>query len=159
MYDYEARPAYSLAVSAADGKGLSASIPVTVNLTDVNEAPAFDEGASATRQVAENSPAGTSVGLPLTATDADEDTLTYTLSGVDAGSFEIDAATGQLTTIDSVVYDYEARPDYSLLVSAADGNGLSTSIPVTVNLTDVNEAPAFDEGASATRQVTENSPA
>ena len=159
VYDYEARPAYSLAVSADDGKGLSASIPVTVNLTDVNEAPAFDEGASATRQVAENSPAGTSVGLPLTATDADEDTLTYTLSGVDAGSFEIDAATGQLTTKEGVTYDYETRPAYSLAVIAADGKGLSASIPVTVNLTDVNEAPAFDEGASATRQVAENSAA
>ena len=164
VYDYEARPAYSLAVIADDGKGLSASILVTVNLTDVNEAPAFDEGASATRQVAENSPAGTSIGLPLTATDQDSDTLTYSLSGSDAGSFEIDAATGQLTTIDGVTYDYETKASYAVTVTVEDADHAVATISVTVSLTDVeeavpNQAPIFDEGDGATRTLAENTAA
>ena len=37
------------------------------------------------------------IGEPVTATDADSDTLTYALGGTDdAASFDIDSATGQL---------------------------------------------------------------
>ena len=54
-----------------------------------NNAPEF-AAATATRSVAENTAAGMPVGAPVTATDADDDTLTYTLGGSDAGSFAID---------------------------------------------------------------------
>ena len=40
--------------------------------------------------------AGENIGVPITATDADADTLTYTLGGADATSFGIDPASGQL---------------------------------------------------------------
>ena len=38
------------------------------------------------------------IGDPVTATDADGDTLTTALGGTDAVSFDIDPATGQLMT-------------------------------------------------------------
>ena len=61
-----------------------------------NQAPSFDANTVTTLAVAENSPAGTGVGAPITATDPDEgDTLTYSLSGTDASSFEIGSSTGQ----------------------------------------------------------------
>ena len=155
-YDYDAKSSYSLTVEASDGN-LSDSIAVTVSLTNVNEAPAF-AGSSATREVPENSAAGTSVGDPVTATDPDAGTtLTYSLSGTDAASFEIGSSTGQITTKTGVTYDYDAKSSYSLTVKASDGN-LSDSIAVTVSLTNVNEAPAF-AGSSATREVPENSAA
>ena len=165
-YDYESKSSYSLAVNVSDGNGGEIGTPVTVNLTDVNEAPAF-ASASATRQVAENSPAGTSVGASITATDPDGDALTYSLSGADAASFGIDAATGQIATIAGVAYDYETKSSYSLTAEAVDAGGMSASIAVTVNLTDVveatsepepvNQAPSFTEGTTATRSVAENS--
>ncbi len=144
-YDYEVKSAYSLVVSAADEGGLAVSIPATVNLTDVNEAPAFDEGASATRQVAENSASGVNVGAASTATDPDGDTLTYTLSGADAGSFDLSAATGQLTTREGVAYDYESKSTYAVTVTAEDPEGASASISVTVSITDVEETPPEPE--------------
>ncbi len=156
-YDYEARTAYTVTVQVSDGGGTS-SIAVTVNLTDVNDAPVFDEGDGATRSIPENSPAGTGVGAPLTATDQDGDTLTYTLTGDDAAFFDIDADTGQLSAREGVAYDYETKSTYSVTVQASDGNDFS-SIAVTVNLTDVNDLPVFDEGDSATRSIPENSPA
>ena len=55
------------------GGGLSHSIPVTVNLTNVNEAPAFATDVATTLAVPENSPAGTTVGS-FPATDPDNDT-------------------------------------------------------------------------------------
>ena len=61
------------------------------------------------RSVPENTPPGVNIGAPVSATDGDEDgagnddiefgdTLTYSLSGTDAASFDIDASTGQLLT-------------------------------------------------------------
>ena len=45
---------------------------------DVNEAPEFTEGETATREVAENTVADTNIGAPVTAMDEDSgDTLMY----------------------------------------------------------------------------------
>ncbi len=59
-----------------------------------NTAPVFDP-ASYTRSVNENTAAAQSVGSPVTATDADTgDTLTYSLGGTDASSFDIVSTSG-----------------------------------------------------------------
>ena len=175
-YDYETKSSYSIVVAVTDIGGLLNAIGVTVTLTDVdettqqqqqsqsepaNQAPNFDANLDTTLEVAENSAAGTNVGSPITATDPDEgDTLTYSLSGTDAASFSIGSSTGQITTKTGVTYDYESsKKSYSLAVDVSDGKGGQISTPVTVNLTDVNEAPSFSEGASATREVAENSAA
>ena len=63
-----------------------------------NVDPVFTEGARTTRSVSESVAPGTDIGAPVEATDADDDTLTYTLGGPDAESFDIDASTGQLMT-------------------------------------------------------------
>ena len=67
----------------------------------VNRPPAF-ASTPVTRFVAENTPAGESVGEPISARDADGNTLTYRLRGADADSFAIDAGTGQLRTTGGV---------------------------------------------------------
>ena len=121
-----------------------------------NRAPEFRDGASTTREVAENSPAGTNVGSPVAAADPDVgDTLTYFLSGDDAASFEIDRNTGQITTTSGVTYDYETQSSYSLLVDVSDGNGAWDGIQVTVNLTNVDETVV----ASAAEPVFSTPPA
>ena len=52
------------------------------NVAGANNPPVFSEGASATRSVSASASAGTSIGLPVAATDADSgDTLTYSLEG------------------------------------------------------------------------------
>ena len=160
-YDYENKSAYTPEVVIADGRGSSFRFPLPINLIDVNEAPVFAD-SSAAREVRENSPTGTKVGSPVTATDPDAgDTLTYSLSGDDAASFSIDAATGQLTTGTGVTYDYDVKSSYSLAVDVSDSDGLSDSIDVTVSLTELTEnlPPVFHDGESTTRKVAENSPA
>ena len=99
-----------------------------------NNPPTFSS-ATTTRAVAENTPAGTYIADPVSATDDDpNDTLTYSLSGQDASSFNIDDATGQLMT--SVPLDYEIRRSYSVTVTASDGRD-SAEIQVTVSVTDM----------------------
>ena len=152
--DFETKPAYTVIVTVSDGEGGSASITVTITLTNVNEVPSFTDGTNTVRSIAEHTAAGEDIGLPVAATDQDGDTGTYTLSGADAAAFDIDAATGQLKT--KAPLDFETKPAYTVIVTVSDGNGGSDSITVTIELTDVNDAPIFDDGDSRTRSIAEN---
>ena len=159
--DYETKSSYTVTLTASDGEGGTASIAVTINVTDVeeqaNDAPVFADGDSATRSIAENVAVGTNVGAAFTATDSDNDTLTYSLSGTDAASFTVDNSTGQLKT--NATFDYETKISYTVIITAADGkpnNGKDT-ITVTISITDVteNSAPVFTDGDSVTRSIDE----
>ena len=156
--DYETKNLYSFAIFADDGNGGRRAISVTVNVTDVDEtsgnnAPIFKDGSSTTRSIAENTASGANIGSAVAATDADDDTLTYTLGGTDAASFSIVRTSGQLQTKDAL--NYETKSSYSVTVSASDTNGGSDSISVTINVTNVNEAPSFATN-TATRAIAEN---
>ena len=114
------------------GGGYSSYTPSTEN-----RAPVFMEGASATRSVRENSLLGTVVEPPVLAVDANQDSLTYSLSGVDRSYFGIRSGTAHLTA--GAVFDYESRDSYAVTVSVTDGRGGWDSIEVTVNVSDVIE--------------------
>ncbi len=162
--DYEKKNTYSVAVHVSDGKGGTASIGVAINVTDINENndPVFVEGNATERSIPENTPAGRNIGSPVSATDEDEDILTYTLSGADAASFGIVSTTGQLRT--RAPLDYEQRNVYSVAVIVSDGKGGTDSIGVAINVTDIDEtptahAPVFIEGSATERSIPENTPA
>ena len=121
--------------------------------------PTMDgEQGEAAREVAENTVAGTDIGAPVVATDDDGDVLTYTLTGDDAASFDIDWATGQLMT--KAALDEETKPSYTVVVRATDPAGVpqaanavaTNSDEVTVNIavTDVGEPPVVDGDAAVT---------
>ncbi len=154
--DYESKTQYEVTVSVSDGNGGSDSITVTINVTDVqeNRAPVFTDGTSTTRSIAENTGTGQNIGSAVSATDADNNSLNYTLGGTDASSFSIVGTSGQLRT--KAALNYETKSEYSVTVSVSDGKGGSDSITVTINVTDVNEAPVFSDGASTTRSIAEN---
>ena len=95
---------------------------------------------STTRTVDENTAADVAFGDPVAATDDDSgDTLSYSLRGTDSASFTIVESSGQLKTKASL--DYETKASYSVEVRADDGFVVK-SIAVTIDVTDVNEAPA-----------------
>ena len=98
----------------------STDLPLEVISSPGNSAPTFTEGASTTRTIAENTAAGVNIGTPVAATDADNDTLTYTLAGTDATSFAIDSTTGQLKT--SAALDYETKSTYAVTITVSDGS-------------------------------------
>ncbi len=112
----------------------------------VNSSPVFIEGASTSRQVAENTAAATEIGDPVAARDANSsDRLTYSLSGTDASSFDINVGNGQLLT--KAALDYETKGDYTVVVVVSDGRRRSDRITVTVTVTNVEE-PEFVGSAS-----------
>ena len=117
-----------------------------------NAEPTFSS-MTATRTLAENSGAGVNVaGGTISATDSDGvDTLTYWLTGTDAGSFELDS-NAQIRTKTGVNHNFNfeaSKNSYSVTVNVRDskdaaGNAdtaTDDTIAVTINLTNVNEAP------------------
>ena len=121
----------------------------------VNEPPVFP-GEADDRTIAENTAAGEDIGAPVAATDDDNDTLTYSLDGDDAGSFAIVRESGQLRT--KAPLDFETKPAYTVTVTATDSSNASDTITVTVAVIDENEPPAF-AGETDTRAIAENTAA
>ena len=130
----QAGDTFTVVVVATDGKS-PARLTVTITVS-ANTAPAF-AATTTSRSVSETASAGAGVGAPVTATDAERDTLAYTLGGADAGSFSISSTTGQITVGSGTTLDYETRRSYTVVVTATDPSGESDTITVTINVTDV----------------------
>ena len=142
---------YTVTVAADDGTDI-ARITVSIEVTAAppNNPPVFS-ASSTTRSVAENAAPGGNVGAPVTATDADDDTLTYTLGGADAASFSIGSGTGQITVGAGTSLDYDTKSAYTVVVTATDPAGLSDTITVSIAVIDVvlNRAPEFPAETAA----------
>ena len=128
--------------NSGDGNWIPSTRPfVAIELIGsvVTIAPAFSE-ATLTREVVENTPANMNIGAVIpAATDADNDTLEYSLEGADAASFAFDAATRQIKT--RAPLDYEGKTSYSVTVKADDGYGGTDTVDVTIAVTDEIERP------------------
>lgn len=148
--DFEATPVFTLQIQVTDGGGLSDQQSVTINLTNANDAPVIPAGQIL--MIAEHAAVNTSVGIVI-ATDADQTapnkTLTYSIIGGNTDSaFSINPQTGQILVANSAALSANTSPTFTLQVRAADGGtpSLSATQTVTVNLLDVNEAPAIQAG-------------
>ena len=128
----------------ADGDGPWSGTGTGKTARPGNRAPDFG-ASSATREFQENfaeeTSGGVDVGAPVTATDDDNDSITYSLEGTDAASFDINSSTGQISTLSGTNYDRESDSSYAVTVKADDGEGGTDTIAVTINVTDVEEKP------------------
>ena len=84
-------------------------------------------------------------GGAVTAEDTETDTLTYTLGGADASSFAISSVNwrprGRSRWVPELSWTIETKQTYMVTVIATDSFNVSTSINVTINVTDQNEGP------------------
>ena len=151
---------YQVTVEAFD-RTETGILDVTVTVTNVNEPPAFPSTETGARSVVENTEAGQNIGAPVKATDPDSgDTLTYTLSGTDAASFDVVTTSGQLLTKDAL--NREAKDSHTVIVSVRDSKNASgatdtatdDSITVTITVTDENEPPVI--GGESSKDYAEN---
>ena len=119
-----------------------------------NSDPEIVEPSSPRTTVDENTTATVTVGS-YTATDVDDDELTFTLGGADAAQFSIESDTtgGDLTfapptptgTPPTGGLDYETKTSYEVTITVSDGQG-GTDAEVTVTVTIIN----VDEGGTVT---------
>ena len=124
-------------VNYTDGQGPNKSASFTFGNTVTGTAPAtrstlnFSEGTSTNRSIVENSPKGTNIGGPVSASGGIQ--LRYSLgSGGDAPSFTIQPWSGQLQT--KADLDYESKSSYTVTVEVTGTSGRSDSIEVTINV-------------------------
>ncbi|KPF89675.1 hypothetical protein IP81_16490, partial [Novosphingobium sp. AAP83] len=112
-----------------------------------NQAPTVD--SAATRSFEENGDYG---AYFASATDPQDDFLTWMLGGVDAALFDIN--NGGVVTF-KIAPNFEAPADansdnvYDITVTASDYMYSSAAQAVAITVTDVNEAPSVTSGATA----------
>jgi hypothetical protein len=151
-------------VASEDGNINAARQNVTIIVTDLPDTPpVFSGGNSASRSVAENVSTATPVYTAAATPDVFGNAIRYTLGGVDAAKFNINA-NGQVTFKNAP--DFELPSDlgsnnvYDLVINAIEtANGVDTSNQssqiVTINVTDVSDVLTFTSPVAVS--VNENS--
>ncbi len=139
--DFETKKSHTITVEVTDSK-LTASAQITINVTDENATPVI---TAETFIVAEDIESTEEVGTVM-ATDADNDSLTYSITSTvpeNTSLFEI-SNSGVLKLTSGSALDYETQTSYTLTIEVSDGN-LTATADIIVEVTNVNEAPVFDE--------------
>jgi len=151
--DREVLGTYSIRVQARDsGTGnLTFEKALTVSINDVNDVtPVVTAGQSFT--LAENSAFSSVVGT-VAAQDGDVTPTTFSgwtiLSGNTGSAFGIVPATGQIRVASSAALDFETNPVFTLGVRVSDGVNVSATQSITIQLTNVPEAPLIGLPTSA----------
>jgi hypothetical protein len=157
--DYEAAVSHDITVRATSSDGSTTTALYTISVTNVNETGVTEivDADEADDAVAENSAAGTLVGITASATDSDlGDTVTYSLDDDADGLFAIDAA-GVVTLVGSV--DAETAASHDIVVRATSTDGSTTTATFTIAVLDENEfeLSAITDADEAADEVTENS--
>jgi hypothetical protein len=110
-------------------KGFGSGVWQIIRITDPNIAPVFT--SESIFSAAENQ---TAIGT-VTATDADSDAVTFTVSGS-----ELAITSGGVLTFISAP-DYESKSTFTATVIASDSVNNITTQDITINVTDVDFAP------------------
>jgi hypothetical protein len=111
------------------GAGIDSSYTVTVSATDNGQSASqtfewsVNPVVSLSPATDQNNVAGTSVSLPLSATDALGNALTYSASGLPPG-LSIDSTTGTITG--AIPIGADAPSPYAVTVTASDGTYSAT---------------------------------
>ena len=139
---------YEVQVQASNNEGTSEWSETGSGETGAAEniAPVFSSPPDSL-DIAENSAGGATVGT-VAATDADGDTLTYSLDSTSGAVFDIDSS-GVITVASGATLDYEATPSYAAVVTVSDG-AAAVSHSLTINVTDEDEVPDAPDAPTVT---------
>ena len=150
--------ANAIAIVVTAQNGTEKTYTVTID-RGANTAPRIT--TAATQSVAENTPTTTPV-VTFAADDDESNTITWALTGADAGDFTLNAASGALTF--NALPNYETKRSYAVTVTATDNgtpNMPSAPRAVTIAVTNVDEEGSVViggdllVGATLTATVTE----
>ena len=153
---------YNVTIQARDPESNTASLPVIVTVTEVNEGPVITRPGSAPGSVPENHSV-TQVLARYTASDPERPSVRITgwsTAGTDGGDFVINAL-GELRFRNSPDYERPADSNrdnvYEVTIRASDGRNTSTLVEVqVVTVTDVNEPPIITTTSRTTFSQQEN---
>ena len=154
---------YELAVMATDDDGNTDRVDFTIAVTDINEGPQVSLQGTATTTVPENT-ADTQVLARYTARDPENPharIFQWSTSGRDGGDFVV-SALGELRFRSSPDYERPADSNrnnvYEVTIRASDGRSYGMlEEPLSVTVTEVNEAPVITTKSRTEFSLRENS--
>ena len=173
------KTAYAMTTNMVEAKTVANAAPSFKDQDDNDPADSATTpaGIQINRTVDENAAAGSSIGKPVSASDADNDILFYELSGADADRFDIDRSSGQIkvkqkldfeaaaSTTDAPTNNCAVQNACVVIVTATDPSGATNPDDgvdpetdgqlVKIAIKDVNEAPEFGTAAATTLRVEE----
>ncbi|XP_039600852.1 protocadherin-16-like isoform X2 [Polypterus senegalus] len=159
--DFETVPWYNLTIVASD-HGVpqrSSSVPVIINVMDVNDNPPVFGHTEYSIVLSEGAAAGTEI-LRLSASDLDSApnaVVQYAiLSGDEEKIFRVDEWTGSLKLLSPL--DREGRAKYMVIVKASDKQGQYDLVAVTIEVKDINDNKPYFPLSTLTASIRENQP-
>ncbi|WP_158265350.1 cadherin domain-containing protein [Blastopirellula marina] len=120
--------------------GFSSGFVLTIRV--FKNPPATFDQANYDFSLDENTAAGSTVVQTVSATDPDDETVTYAIDDP-SGTFAINATTGEITIADGAALNHETNPTITFTVTAIDEASNETHLLVTVTVNDLNEAPSI----------------
>ncbi len=137
---------FDVTITATDQGGLTGAASFTLTVSDVNDAPVI--AAVADRSATE----GQAIApITVSATDEDGDDITFEVSALPAG-LTWNAATGTISGAPT------QSGDFSVTVTANDGNGGTDTETFVIRVADVNDAPVIVSVTPATISGTVGTP-
>jgi hypothetical protein len=135
--DFETRGSYAIEIRVSDGTN-TAAMPFTLTVQDVDEPPYFLPDSSTVIRVAENHKGALDAQYRLRGADQDAGgVVTYALFDAPPG-LTVDPVTGLFSL--SEAYDFETSARFELVAQLRSGDDL-VGMPITLEITDVNEKP------------------
>ena len=107
---------------------------LTITIVAINDAPT---AVNQTFAIGENSTDGETIGT-ITASDIENDTLTFSLSGGETSLFNIDSNSGLLTVNGNSAFNFETATQHTVNIDITDNGSPNetTTITINVNITD-----------------------
>ncbi len=139
--DYSEAGSYQMIFSVSDGE-LTDQETITITVNNINRAPVLDSIGDKTVQEDEQ------LTFTITATDPDEDELTYDATGDLAEYFD------ESTQIFDWTPDYSEAGSYQMIFSVSDGE-LTDQETITITVNNINRAPVLDSIGDKTVQEDE----
>ena len=138
--------------TVSDNNGGTNTATVAITITEVNDAPV---ASIQSFSISENATDGDIIGT-VSASDIENQTLTYSLTGGDTASFEINSSFGVLSTVGESPFDFETTNQYILNVTITDDGtpNESSNVNITVNITDEVELLIPTEDVTFGRPIT-----
>ena len=107
---------------------------LTITIVAINDAPT---AVNQTFAIGENATDGETIGT-ITASDIENDTLTFSLSGGETSLFNIDSNSGLLTVNGNSAFNFETATQHTVNIDITDNGSPNetTTITINVNITD-----------------------
>ncbi|XP_063344309.1 putative protocadherin beta-18 [Pelmatolapia mariae] len=160
--DYEKAQKYEIYVEAVDRGGLSDSSKVIIDVGDINDNSPVIKIISSSISIGEDSPSGTVVAV-MSVNDPDSDVNGKVGCTINKNTpFAITSTSSNFYSIitDSDL-DRERASDYNITVTCSDEGvpSLSSSVTLTLQISDVNDnAPVFERSSYEAYIVENNTP-